>query len=127
MRPTKEGLWLAPTNPVQPFRDLIHLQGYFHQLQMLLVDLGIDLGFDFGLHDVKDRQFKSHSCQGPCPCRVAMRYGLCIKFCTLSIWSTNNDHQVVFSVLLNHLLDTFLTFQIKCTRRCSHKALGLNQ
>jgi hypothetical protein len=94
---------------------------------MFFTKCRINLCHDFGLHDVKDRQFKGNTRERPCPCRVAMSYGLSIKFRAVGIGSTYDDNQVVLSILFNNLFDTFLTLQVKGTSGCSHKALGLNQ
>jgi hypothetical protein len=50
-----------------------------------------------------------------------------IKLCAVSIGSSYDDDQVVFTMFLNHFFDTLLTLQVKGTGRCSNKTLGLNQ
>jgi hypothetical protein len=50
-----------------------------------------------------------------------------IKFCAVSIGSSNDDDQIVFTMLLNNSFNTLLTLQVKGTGSCSDKALGLNQ
>jgi len=50
-----------------------------------------------------------------------------IKFCAVSVRSSNDDDQIVFTMLLNNSFNALLTLQVKGTSSRSDKALGLNQ
>jgi len=56
-----------------------------------------------------------------------MHHRLGIEFGAVRIRGTQDNDQVVFTMLFNDLLDTLLTFQVKGSRRRSDKALRLDQ
>jgi hypothetical protein len=56
-----------------------------------------------------------------------MHHRFSIELGAVRVRNTENDGQVVFTIFFNDLLDTLLTFQVKGSRRCSDKALRLDQ
>ena len=74
-----------------------------------------------------DGQSQSNAGKRPCPARVSINYGLSIEFGTVGIRNSQNYDDVLPSVLLGNLLNTLLTFQVKCSSCGSDKALGLSQ
>ena len=74
-----------------------------------------------------DRQVKRYSSKRPRPARVAVNYSLCVQLSTISIRCAQNYNEVILSILLNNLLDSFLTFQVKCSGCRSNKTLSLCQ
>jgi hypothetical protein len=118
---------LTSAHPGQRLGDLIHLQGDFHELEVLLIACRINLGLDLRLDNMVDRQSQRDSCQWPRPGRVPVRHGLSIELGAVRIRCAKDDDEVLFVILFCDLFDTLLTLQVKGTRRCSHKTLGLDQ
>jgi hypothetical protein len=50
-----------------------------------------------------------------------------IEFSAIRIGSTQNYHQIVLTILVNYLLDVFLTLRVKGTGGGSDEALSLHQ
>ena len=92
---------------------------------MFIVDCGVDLRLYLRLDDVIDRKSQRNARQRACPGRIAVRDRLRVELGAVCVRGSQDDDQVVFSVLLRDLLDALLTFQVKCPGRGSDKALGL--
>jgi len=107
--------------------DLVHVQDDFHQLQVLLIARLINLGFDLRLNNVVHGQAQGDPRQRPGPSGVPVRHGLSIELGAVRIRCAKDDDEVLFVILFCDLFDTLLTLQVKGTRRCSHKTLGLDQ
>ena len=118
---------LLLTHPVQALGDFRYVQGHFHQCQVFLVDLGVNLRLYLRLHDVIDGQVHGHAGEGASPAGVAVDDRLSVKLGAIRIGGAQDDHQVVFTVLVDDFLDTFLTLRVKRTGGGSDKALGLHQ
>jgi hypothetical protein len=119
--------FLPSPHPGKCLRNFIHIQGDFHEFQMLLITCRVDLGLHLRLDDVVNREPQRDPSQRPCPCRIPVGYRLSIEFGAVGIRSPEDNDEVLLSVLLCDLLDAFLTLQVKGACRSSDKTLCLYQ
>jgi hypothetical protein len=120
-------LSLGLSDPVQSLGNSVHIEGDFQELQVFLIDSGIDLTFDLGFQNVIDGKMESNPCEGPGPAWIPIDQGFGIEFGAVGIGGSEHNDEVVIAILIGSLLDEFLTLLVKCAGSRSDEALGLRQ
>ena len=105
-------------------RDFVDVHGQLGQADVVLIELGVDLGFDFRFGDVVDGQVEAKACQCASPRRVALGDGDAVEAAAFGVGCAQKDHQIFAIQGLGDPLDFFLTVQVKGACGCSNEAVG---
>ena len=97
-------------------KDFFGFQDHFCQTDLLLIQSGLYLGFDLRLGNVVHGKLEADSGQYPGPGRVAFGYSQAVKAAAFGVGCAQEHHHVFGAKPVGHLLDFFLTVQVKGAR-----------
>ena len=104
--------------------DFVDVHGQFGQADVVLVELGVDLGFDFRFGDVVDGQVEAKACQCASPRGVPLGDGDAVEAAAFGVGCAQKDHQFFAIQGLGDPLDFFLTVQVKGACGGSDETVG---
>ena len=112
------------THLAQCAGDVVHVHGQLRQPDVLLVQCGVYLLFDFGFGDVVDGEVEGDAGQYASPGGVALGYGEAVEAAAFGVRGAQQHHQVVGVGGADYPLDVFLTIQVKGSGGRSNEAVG---